>query len=89
MKKFLKKSQGFTIVELMIVIAIISMLFIAMQYFSNSPGISQQRVEILSGKIAQTLRDTKTDMTLGKAFQNGNEMKFAHSREVKIFTKNA
>lgn len=58
--------RAFTLVELMIVIAIIGILIVIIGSFNVSGNISQQRVDNWAHEIADMIRDAQQDAVLGK-----------------------
>lgn len=63
-KKLAKK--GFTLVELMIVIAILGILFVTVSQFNLSARINQDRANNFANLIADTIRDTRQNAMIGK-----------------------
>lgn len=71
MKNFYKKvKSGLTLVELMIVIAIIGILIVAFSQFNMNANIYQEKVTRLAENVYDILRDTKNDMILGRTSGN-------------------
>lgn len=64
--KFFFKKRGFTLVELMLVIAIIGILIVAMSSFNTGASISQQRIEKWTNEISDMIRDARQAAVLGK-----------------------
>lgn len=63
--------SGFSLIELMIVVAILWILFSATQIFSNNAEIYQQRADRLAGLIYDTLRDARQDAIIGRGALSG------------------
>lgn len=84
MKNFYKKvKSGLTLVELMIVIAIIGILIVAFSQFNMNANIYQEKVTRLAENVYDILRDTKNDMILGRT---SGSFELADSRIVEITT---
>ena len=65
-KKISRTSRGFTLVEIMIVIAVLGLLFLAMSHFNVSASVNQQRAEYMTNVIHDMIRDARQDTFLGK-----------------------
>lgn len=89
MKNFYKNiKSGFTLVELMIIIAIISILFVAFSQFNIAWNISQEKATRLAESIHDILRDAKNDMIIWKAVITWSDIKWAVKRVVTISKNN-
>lgn len=89
MKNFYKNiKSGFTLVELMIIIAIISILFVAFSQFNITWNISQEKATRLAESIHDILRDAKNDMIIWKAVITWSDIKWAVKRVVTISKNN-
>lgn len=84
-KKLAKK--GFTLVELMIVIAILGILFVTVSQFDLSARTNQERANNFANLIADTIRDTRQDAMIGKMTTDNSGRAEVEKREFKI-TKN-
>lgn len=73
--------KGFTLVELMIVIAILGLLYAAMSSFNANSSISQQKVDNFARTVSDMIRDTQQDMLLGKINPNLTDVQ---SRDIVI-----
>ena len=84
-KKISRTSRGFTLVEIMIVIAVLGLLFLAMSHFNVSASVNQQRAEYMTNVIHDMIRDARQDTLLGKNTTPGT---VATERTV-VISKNA
>ena len=78
-------SRGFTLVEIMIVIAVLGLLFLAMSHFNVSASVNQQRAEYMTNVIHDMIRDARQDTLRGKNTTPGT---VATERTV-VISKNA
>mgnify|MGYP002362916794 FL=1 len=58
--------KGFTLFEMMIVIALIGLFFVAASYLTHDARIWQTNTERLANKIYDIIRNTRNDMTIGR-----------------------
>jgi prepilin-type N-terminal cleavage/methylation domain-containing protein len=69
--RFISK-KGFTLVEIMIVIAIIGIFFVAVQQFASNRNIDQERAQRLAEVISDLISSTHNDMVIGRGVFTGS-----------------
>ncbi len=63
--------KGFSLVELMIVIGIIGIFFVAIQQLTQNTNLDQERTVRFAELIHDTIRDTRNDMVIGRGVLTG------------------
>lgn len=62
--------RGFTLVELMIVIALIALFLLILRSFSVSANTKQAKVDRMAERVHDVIRDARHFMVIGKKFNN-------------------
>ena len=58
--------KGFTLFEILIVIALTGLFFMATSYLTHDARIGQTNTERFANKIYDIIRNTRNDMTIGR-----------------------
>lgn len=83
----LKNKKGFTLAELMIVIALIGIFFTATSYMNRDVRIYQSRAERLTNYIYDTVRMARNNMLIGRGVMSGaTERVITTERKISIFS---
>lgn len=64
--QFFSKKNGFTLVELMLVIAVVGILFVAANSFDVTSNISQTRIQNFANLVSDAIRDAQHNTTIGR-----------------------
>ena len=76
--------KGFTLFELMIVIALIGLFFVAISYLTRDIRIWQTNTELFANKIYDIVRNTRNDMTIGRWIFTGWTLIATKQRDISI-----
>lgn len=71
--RYKTERTAFTLVEIMIVIAVLGLLFLAVRSFSTDASVNQERSTRLANAVHDILRDARHDTTVGKS-HNGESV---------------
>ncbi|MBX9809796.1 prepilin-type N-terminal cleavage/methylation domain-containing protein [Candidatus Gracilibacteria bacterium] len=66
--------KGFTLIEILIVIALIGILASAISYFTYDSRIPQTNAERLANKIQDTIKNARNNMLLGRGIYSGSQL---------------
>lgn len=76
--------KGFTLFEMMIVIALIGLFFVAISYLTHDVRIWQTNTERFANKIYDIVRNTRNDMTIGRWIFTGWVLIATKQRDISI-----
>lgn len=76
--------KGFTMFEVMIVIALIGLFFVAISYLTHDVRIGQTNTERFANKIYDIVRNTRNDMTIGRWILTGWVLIATKQRDISI-----
>ena len=59
-------NKGFTLLEMMIVLALIGLFFVMTSYMTSDPRINQTRTERLANTVYDQMRTARNNMIIGR-----------------------
>ncbi len=76
--------KGFTLLEIVIVIALIGLFIVAISYNNQDIRIDQKNTERLANRIYDIIRDTRNNMIIWRWVLSGSSLVVASQRDITI-----
>ena len=76
--------KGFTLLEMMIVLALIGLFFVMTSYMTSDPRINQTRTERLANTVYDQMRTARNNMIIGRWVLSGTTLVVTTQRNITI-----